>query len=460
MVLAGTVIIAPHEPDFTLFFINSSLELQNFMSFVYFFASTAAIIFLFYKELLNFLIEKKPLISFAFLFLCFFTCFQFALRNPAPADRILMFPHSFLFAIFLSVLVFVKKDTPLKLLLLLISVVASGILFQLFSTAPLEKKLPEKTKNNNFNFRIEQKIENGIGILSSMQKENGEFTSLSCVTPDKKDCSIHTGSVFVSTFILYSLNFEKNNPVSNKIIKKGTDFIRSQKQDGDLWRFWGDIIDYDLDDTSCSSFILKLSGETLSNREKILSNRNQKGLFKTWIREGEKNDVDGVVNANVLLYLGENEKTIPACNALVDAVIENKEDSMNYYYPDTAVFYYTLSRAYFEQKLHCVEKGIPYIIKKVEKRLDEMDKESDIATKVMLLNTLLNFNRFSNLMDVSAEVLLKTDFTSISLAKKPFFVAVEPPGKPFSYYFSNETTIALSIEFLHRYLDIKKRILQ
>ncbi len=456
MVLAGTVIVAPHEPDFTLFFVDSSLELQNFMSFVYFLASTSAIIFLFYKELLEFLKEKKILASFAVMFLCFFICFQFALSNPAPADRILMVSHSFLFSMFLSALIFVKKNTPLKLLLLLISLIASGILFQLF-TAPQEEKLPEKTKNDNFNFRIEQKIENGIGILSSMQKENGEFTSFSCSTSDREDCSIHTGSVFISTFILYSLNFARNNPVSNKMIKKGTDFIRSQKQGGDLWRFWGDMIDYDLDDISCASFIIELSGEKLSNRETILSNRNQEGLFKTWIRESEKNDVDAVVNANVLLYLGENEKTIPACNALVDAVIENKEDSMNYYYPDTAVFYYTLSRAYFEKKLRCVEKGIPYIIKKVEKRLDEMDEGSDIAAKVMLLNTLLNFNRFSNLMDVSAEVLLKTDFTGISLAEKPFFVAVEPPDKPFFYYFSNEITIALSIEFLHRYLDIKKR---
>jgi len=214
-------------------------------------------------------------------------------------------------------------------------------------------------------------------------------------------------------------------------------------------------MEYDLDDTSCSSFILELSGETLSNKKTIYSNRDQDGLFKTWIRNSQKNDVDSVVNSNVLLYLGENEMTASACDVLVDAVMKNKETSMSYYYPEIAVFYYTLSRAYFEKQLKCVEKGIPSIIKKVEKMLNDKNAENDIMIKVMLLNTLLNFNKFSNLMDISAEILLKTDFNYLS-CKRPFFVAVEPPDEPFFYFFSNETTITLSIEFLSRYLTIKK----
>jgi len=458
MVLAGTVIIAPHEPDLTLFFINSSFKLQNFMSFVYFSASTIAV--LFHTEILEFFREKKKQLFLVFIFLIIFTTFQFILTEPSITDRILMIPHSFLFSIFLAVIVFARKDLPLQLLLLLVLIAASGILFQLFFTPSRKHELPERTKNNNLDFTIEQKIENGISILSSRQQENGEFTSVSCRTPDRKQCSVHKGSVFIPTFILYSLNFVKNNANAHKIIRKGTGFIRSEKGNGDLWRFWGDRIDYDLDDTSCSSFILELSGETLSNKKTIYSNRDQDGLFKTWIRNSQKNDVDSVVNSNVLLYLGENEMTAPACNALVDAVMKNKETSMSYYYPEIAVFYYTLSRAYFEKQLKCVEKGIPPIVKKVEKMLNDKNAENDIMIKVMLLNTLLNFNRFSDLMDISAEILLKTDLNDLFLAKKPFFVAGEPPDKPSFYYFSNETTIALSIEFLSRYLTIKKRTLQ
>jgi len=308
----------------------------------------------------------------------------------------------------------------------------------------------------NFNNRIEYKIEEGIDILLSRQEQNGEFTSVSCKSPDRKQCSVHKGSVFISTFILYSLNFVKSNSKAQAIVKKGKDFVQSKMEAGDLWRFWGNRIDYDLDDTSCSSFILELSDKSLLNKDKIYSNRDQKGLFKTWIRESGKNDVDGVVNANVLLYLGENRKTIPACSALVDAVIENNEFSLNYYYPDIAFFYYTLSRAYFEKQMKCIEKGIPVIVTKVENMLNESISDNDVMRTAVLLNTLLNFRKYSNLMDVSAKKLLETNLHEISLAKKPFFVAGEPPDEPSFFYFSNETVIASLIEFFKRYNDLKR----
>jgi hypothetical protein len=51
-------------------------------------------------------------------------------------------------------------------------------------------------------------------------------------------------------------------------------------------------------------------------------------VFKTWIRaEGLSNDIDTVVNANVLLYLGEQAKTAAACNALVRVVHEDRAAS-------------------------------------------------------------------------------------------------------------------------------------
>jgi len=455
MIFAGTVIIAPHKPDFTLFFINSSFKLQNFMSFVYFSASVTAAVVLFFNEIVVFFKDQRRLICFAVIFTCFFICSQFALINPSSADRFLMIPHSFLFSLSITVLIFINEDFPLKILLFFISIISSGILFQLFSTLWIQKT-PEETQGMNFNDRIEHKIEEGIDILLSRQEQNGEFTSVSCKSPDRKQCSVHKGSVFISTFILYSLNFVKSNSKAQAIVKKGANFVQSKMEDGDLWRFWGNRIDYDLDDTSCSSFILELSDKSLLNKDKIYSNMDQKGLFKTWIRESGKNDVDGVVNANVLLYLGENRKTIPACSALVDAVIENNEFSLNYYYPDIAFFYYTLSRAYFEKQMKCIEKGIPVIVTKVENMLNESISDNDVMRTAVLLNTLLNFKEYSNLMDVSAKKLLETNLHEISLAKKPFFVAGEPPDEPSFFYFSNETVIASLIEFFKRYKDLKR----
>ncbi|MGI6393804.1 MAG: hypothetical protein ACOX2F_03565 [bacterium] len=456
MIFGGTVIIAPHEPEYVLFFVNSSLKLQNFMSFVYSSASFVAAVILFSKEITSFFKDKTRFKSLIILFICLFSLFQLVLKNPFIADRIIVAFHAAFFSMVISAFIFIRKNLPLKALLLIVAVVSSGILFNVFASPSIEQNFKKRERRSDLNIQIEQKIESGINFLSLKQQRNGEFASFSCSSPDKKECFPHKGSIFISTFILYSLNFVKDNATARTIIKKGTDYIKSKREKGDLWRFWGDKIDHDLDDTSCASFILELDKEPLFNKSTIYSNRNQEGLFKTWIREREKNDVDGVVNTNVLLYLGEDKMTIPACNALVNAVIEEREREINYYYPEIAVFYYTLSRAYFEKQLKCVEKGIPVIVKKIENMLNSKEFENDAMVKAMLLNGLLNFKKWSKTMDASAKMFLKIDFSSSSLVKSPFFVAGEPPDKPSFYYFSNETAVALVVEFLKRYLDLKQ----
>lgn len=132
MVLAGTVIIAPHKPDFTLFVPETSLKLQNFMSFLYFSASTAAVIVLFSGEMSAFLKEKKRVFTFAVLFTVFFAGFQIVLTEPSITDRILMIPHSILFSMLVTVTVLLKGEYPLKILFLVQTLFSSGILFRMF----------------------------------------------------------------------------------------------------------------------------------------------------------------------------------------------------------------------------------------------------------------------------------------------------------------------------------------
>lgn len=132
MVLAGTVIIAPHKPDFTLFVPETSLKLQNFMSFLYFSASTAAVTILFASEIFEFLKDRKKAVFFIAVFTVFFALLQAVMVDPSTADRILMIPHSFLFAIFITLLVFVKGEYALKVLFLVQTVFSSGILFRMF----------------------------------------------------------------------------------------------------------------------------------------------------------------------------------------------------------------------------------------------------------------------------------------------------------------------------------------
>ena len=437
MILAGTVIIAPQKPDFTLFVPESSMKLQNFMSFVYFFASVVAITVLFFREIVDFIKERKRFILLIVLFTVFFTGFQFLLTSPSTADRVLMIPHSFLFAFFITMIVFLKKNAVLKVLVFIQIVISSGILYLCFRVTDRPV--------------VDQKIKSALSYLEKKQERNGDFASESCRSVQRKECTKHTGSVFIPTFISYSLKFVKNNSVADSIYDKGIDFIRSKRGSGDLWRFWGTKIDPDLDDTACASFLLESEGEKLLNKEKIYNNRNNEGHFNTWIRSDRKNDVDAVVNTNVLLYLGENPKTAASCNLVVNSILDSNESRVLYYYPDSNTLFYTLSRAHFEKKLSCIEKAVPFITMKVKDRLKNSINEKNAMQTAMLLNTLLNFNQRSEITYDAVEMLHKTQRRDGSWEGSVFFIAGEPPDPASFYYFSDETATALVIEFLSRY---------
>lgn len=130
MILAGTVLIAPQKPEKVLIYVESGMNLQNFMSFVYFFASVITGAMLFSQELKQFFKEdRKRTILFSILAVTFYIALQCFLKRPEIADRILMIPHSLLFSLFITVLVFVRKQWILKATLFIHVLVSSGILY-------------------------------------------------------------------------------------------------------------------------------------------------------------------------------------------------------------------------------------------------------------------------------------------------------------------------------------------
>jgi len=130
MIFAGTIIIAPQKPEKVMFYVNSGMKLQNFMSFVFFFASLITVAILFSQELKQFFSEsRKRIFFFSILAGTFFIGFQFFLRRPEIVDRVMMIPHSVLLSLFVTVLVFVRKQWTLKILLLIHVIISSGILY-------------------------------------------------------------------------------------------------------------------------------------------------------------------------------------------------------------------------------------------------------------------------------------------------------------------------------------------
>jgi hypothetical protein len=196
-------------------------------------------------------------------------------------------------------------------------------------------------------------VTKALGFLAARQKPYGEFPVYRYRNPQLSGSGFHDSSPFLTTFTVYALSFVDTS-AARTLAAKGLRFLLEQREPGGLWRYWssryGRPIDPDIDDMCCASFVIERLAPDLhepGNQAAILANRNGEGLFKTWVRPPEAdNDVEGGVNANVLLYLGDREETRGAAATLNRMILEGAEEESALYYLDPLALYYMVSRAY------------------------------------------------------------------------------------------------------------------
>src|SRR5205807_7043848 len=121
------------------------------------------------------------------------------------------------------------------------------------------------------------------------QLEDGEFSTL--VSSDRTmetECR-YDSTPFTTALVMHSLGFV-DSASAREMRDRGARFLLQQREGPGLWRFWTTknqqrkFIPPDLDDTGCAAFALKAMGlEFVSNIEVMLANRNQQGLFYTWL---------------------------------------------------------------------------------------------------------------------------------------------------------------------------------
>ena len=158
--------------------------------------------------------------------------------------------------------------------------------------------------------------------------------------------------MFVAACVLYALRHAGTEAAGD--IARGTvRFLLREMRPPGVWSYWtaasGKRIDPDLDDTALISFLLRRHHPHLalgSNVAAVLSARDEAGRFRTWLREPDRpNDVDAVVNANVVLYLGERAETAAARAYLRECVRAGREPASYRYYLDDSALHYAVSRA-------------------------------------------------------------------------------------------------------------------
>ena len=297
-------------------------------------------------------------------------------------------------------------------------------------------------------------VERGIGFLAAEQLADGEFPSFE--REGSKDAPGTPGSSpFVTTFALYALSLT-GAEAATTIVERGAAFLMDVQEAPGLWRYWTKRshrkIDPDLDDTCCASWVLRWLGTPgleLANEAAILANRAPSGLFRTWVRPPDApNDLDSVVNANVLLYLGERAETAQAREILVQSINRGMEESTYYYYLDPIALYYMVSRAYVHGA-RGLERCREAVLRKTLARQGGDGGWGDALLTGLALCTLCNYG-----LAQSPEVargtrqLAATQHPDGGWGDHLFYAGPLPPA-PHSYWYSSPAlTAAVCIEAL------------
>jgi hypothetical protein len=174
-----------------------------------------------------------------------------------------------------------------------------------------------------------------------------------------------------------------------RLRRRAVGFLRSEMASHALWRHWlvedprHPWIPFDMDDTACVSSALEQEGIPFPpNHDLLLANRATTGRFYTWFTprlrpfprdatywrvtlprwrhparsglfwlrfDAGRRDIDCVVNANVLAYLGDRPGTEHAAAYLADVLRRGVGAFHDRWYQSELVYCYALAR--------CVSKG-------------------------------------------------------------------------------------------------------
>jgi len=247
------------------------------------------------------------------------------------------------------------------------------------------------------NSDVETAIDNGLRYLESVQLDYGEFPTTftpNIPEPERSLKSNFDSNLFTTAMLADALH-SIQSPRVERIQKKTVAFLQSQlNNEQGLWSYftthnpnplYPNTI-YDLDDTAFASMVLQQNNISFpDNRASIKANKNEAGLYYTFVLPPSLNDIDCGVNANVLSYTQENDPQV--CSYLNEQIISGNNCAIFYTLADA---YYLITRAY-ASGISCLKPSIPHITNYVVAQLNNNNGsvENSPFKTAIALNTLL-----------------------------------------------------------------------
>lgn len=329
-------------------------------------------------------------------------------------------------------------------------------------------------------------IERALDFLERSQLPTGEFRVYRSADQALEKDLVIDSSPFPTALIAYSLGFSEAQQ-AKAMLAKVMQFFLTEMEGPGLWRYWTGQHQYhqsippDLDDIACVSSVLRQNGIAFpANLNLVMANRNQQGLFYTWLtprwpmplefaywravfrqwlhpfklyyfwqlNESDSNDVDCVVNANVLFYVGQSLHTRAVIDYLIDVVRRGEEACCDKWHLNPFTFYYTLSRNFYSgmQAFAIVRDEV---VGKIRAAANADGSIGDNALDAALaVCGLLNWECFAPELTLAVRFLLTTQRNSGDWPRTVLYY-----GGPKKYYGwgSEELTTGFCLEALMRY---------
>lgn len=336
------------------------------------------------------------------------------------------------------------------------------------------------------NQHIHKSIESGISYLNEHQLPNGEFCCYYAPDDEMQSWCVPDSVVFFTSLISTAILPLRDHIKIKPVLTSAANFLSYQMMRGGVWNYfskWNPLFEYspaDIDDTVFASHVLKsLEIEFTDNTGALMANRNSKGLFYTWFimrpklifkpayyqimlrelkrpfktlsfwmkHESGRNDIDAVVNANVLFYLGLNEQTRPIVQYLIDIVVRKKELSADKWYKNPITLYYFISRNYKVNALEQIKQTVTDRIFSVYQK-NGCFANSAMET-AMAVSALINFGCTDDRLKAAINFLINEQEKNGCWKRYIFFYSGHSKEVGWG---SEEFTTACCIEALNLYL--------
>lgn len=318
--------------------------------------------------------------------------------------------------------------------------------------------------------KLRAAISRAIGYLAEHQLDHGEFrTFVATDLAMRRDC-VFDSSPFTTAVVLYSLLYVPDDPRTPEMRNKAIRFLLDEMEMPGVWSYWasrsGKRIPPDVDDTSLVSFVLQahigsparhnepvlaaLRQLCQANQRELLANRDEQGRFRTWLNSPERNDVDSVVNANAVLYLGSTPEVRPVCDFLAATLLEGLEVGSYWYYLNHWALYYAVSRA-FHHGASLLSRTKPVIRQKVlAAQRPDGSFGSPLSTALAVCALLNVESGDSASVWAAVDHLLLQQQEEGAWAMLPFYCGPPPPQPVSRWFGSEELTTAVCLEALAR----------